>query len=131
MITRDEVIELCDKLGLVEYQAIELNDFRIWKFPNKIFSTQHDATIIVLSKDPYHELCGGRLYFYNKLKYNKTYGYSMTCENIHNAYCTKDGEEYSKLYDKKTFEKAIINVIKKIKKTEANLKLKNIMKDFK
>jgi hypothetical protein len=55
----------------------------------------------------------------------------MNCEDNVCAYCTKDGKNYAEIYNKKTFETAIKNIIKKIKTAEVNLKLKNIKKDFK
>lgn len=50
MITREEVIEICNKLGLVEYTAHKLDDYILWRFPNSIFKTQTSATIVVLAK---------------------------------------------------------------------------------
>ena len=55
----------------------------------------------------------------------------MSCEDKIYAYCSKSGKKYAEMYDKESFETAIRNVIKKIKTTEVNLKLKNIQKDFK
>lgn len=131
MITREEVIEVCNKLGLVEYEAPDLEDYRPWKFSSSLFKTQTSATIVVLAKNPNDEVSGHRLYFYNKLKYFKDDGFIMKCEDNFLAYCTKYGKNYAEIYNKKTFETAIKNIIKKIKSTEVNLKLKNIHKDFK
>ena len=131
MITREEVIEVCNKLGLVEYEAPDLEDYRPWKFSSSLFKTPSSATIVVLSKNPHDKVIGPRLYFYNKLKYFKDDGFIMKCEDNFLAYCTKYGENYAEIYNKKTFETAIKNIIKKIKSTEANLKLKSIQKDFK
>ena len=131
MITREEVIEVCNKLGLVEYEAPDLEDYRPWKFSSSLFKTPSSSTIVVLSKNPDDKVIGDRLYFYNKLKYFKDDGFIMKCEDNFLAYCTKDGENYAEMYNKKTFETAIKNIIKKIKSTEVNLKLKNIQKDFK
>lgn len=131
MITREEVIEVCNNLGLVEYSSPGLEDYRPWKFSSSIFKTQIFATIVVLAKNPDDEISGHRLYFYDKLKYFKDDGFIMKCENNFLAYCTKDGKDYAEIYSKKTFETAIKNIIKKVKATEMNLKLKNIQKDFK
>ena len=130
MITREEIIEVCNKLGLVEYTATELDDYRPWKFSNSIFKTPSSSTIVVLSKNPYDKVIGDRLYFYNILKYSKDAGFTMSCEDDFLAYCSKSGKNYAEIYNKKTFETAIKNIIKKIKSTEINLKLKNIQKDF-
>ena len=130
MITREEVIEVCNNLGLVEYEAPELEDYRPWRFSSSIFKTQTSSTIVILSKNPDDEITGHRLYFYNKLKYFKDDGFIMKCEDNFLAYCTKDGKDYAEIYNKKTFETAIKNIIKKVKATEMNLKLKNIQKDF-
>lgn len=54
----------------------------------------------------------------------------MCPEVFDKAYCTKDGKNYAELYNKESFETAIKDIIKKIKTTEMNLKLKNIQKDF-
>lgn len=131
MITREEVIEICNKLGLVEYTAPELDDYIPWRFPNSIFKTQTSATIVVLAKNPNDEVSGHRLYFYNKLKYSKENGFTMSCEHKFLAYRSKSGKNYAEMYNKESFETAIKNIIKKIKTTELNLKLKNIHKDFK
>lgn len=131
MITRDEVIEVCNKLGLIEYSAPGLEDYRPWRFSNSIFKKPSASTIVLLSKNPHDKVTGTRLYFYNKLKYSKGAGFSMECEDLYNAYRTVDGKDYAELYNKKTFETALKNVIKKIKSTEVNLKLKDIQKDFK
>lgn len=130
MITREEVIEVCNNLGLVEYSSPELEDYRPWKFSSSIFKSPSSATIVVLAKNPDDEITGHRLYFYNKLKYFKDDGFIMKCEDNFLAYCTKDGKDYAEIYNKKTFETAIKNIIKKVKATEMNLKLKNIQKDF-
>ena len=131
MITREEVIEVCNNLGLVEYSSPELEDYRPWKFSSSIFKTQIFATIVVLAKNPDDKISGHRLYFYDKLKYSKENGFTMSCEHKFLAYCTKNGKNYAEIYNKKSFETAIKNIIKKIKTTELNLKLKNIQKDFK
>lgn len=131
MITREEVIEICNKLGLVEYTAPELEDYRPWKFSSSLFKTPTSSTIVVLSKDPDDKVTWSRLYFYNKLKYSKENGFTMSCEHKFLAYCTKNGKNYAEIYNKKSFETAVKNIIKKIKTTELNLKLKNIHKDFK
>ena len=131
MITREEVIEVCNKLGLVEYEAPDLEDYRPWKFSSSLFKTPSSSTIVVLSKNPDDKVIGDRLYFYNKLKYFKDDGFIMKCEDNFLAYCTKDGENYAEMFNKESFETAIKNIIKKIKSTEVNLKLKNIQKDFK
>ncbi len=131
MITREEVIEVCNKLGLVEYEATELDDYRPWKFSSSIFKSPSSATIVVLSKNPHDKVIGPRLYFYDILKYSKDEGFRMSCEDTIYAYCSKSGKKYAEMYNKETFETAIRNVIKKIKTTEVNLKLKNIQKDFK
>ena len=131
MITREEVIEVCNRLGLVEFEAPDLEDYRPWKFSSSIFKTQNFATIVVLAKNPDDEITGHRLYFYNKLKYFKDDGFIMKCDDNFLAYCTKDGKDYAEIYSKKTFETAIKNIIKKVKATEMKLKLKNIKKDFK
>lgn len=55
----------------------------------------------------------------------------MSCEHKFLAYCAKNGKNYAEMYNKESFETAIKNIIKKIKTTEVNLKLKNIHKDFK
>ena len=130
MITREEIIEVCNNLGLVEYEAPELEYYRPWKFSSSIFKSPSSATIVVLAKNPDDEITGHRLYFYNKLKYFKDDGFIMNCEDNILAYCTKDGKNYAEIYNKESFETAIKNVIKKIKTTEMNLKLKNIKKDF-
>lgn len=131
MITRDEVIEVCNKLGLVEYEAPELDEYRPWRLPNSIFKTPSSATVVVLSKNPHDKVIGPRLYFYDRLKYFKGEGFSMSCEDKVCAYCTKDGKDYAEIYNKESFETAIKNLIKKIKTTEVNLKLKKLQKDFK
>lgn len=131
MITREEIIEVCTKLGLTEFSTLNLEDYRPWRFSNSIFKNPNASTIVILSKNPHDKVIGPRLYFYDKLKYLKDYGFCMNCEDKFCAYCTKDGKDYAEIYDKKTFETAIGNVIKKIKATEVNLKLKNIKKDFK
>lgn len=134
MITREEIIEVCNKLGLIEYHSPIMEDFRPWKLNNKIFKYPNDATIVVISKNNNDTLTKDKLYFYNKLKHSKELGYSMECDDMFNAYCTKDGHDYAKMYNKKTFETALRNVIKKIKKAEYNTivkrKLKNIQEDF-
>lgn len=63
MITRDEIIEVCNKLGLVEYTAPELEDYRPWKFSSSLFKTQTYATIVVLAKNPNDKVTWSRLYF--------------------------------------------------------------------
>lgn len=131
MITREEVIEVCNRLGLVEYTSPDLEDYRPWRFSSSLFKTPTSSTIVVLAKDPDDKVTGHRLYFYDKLKYFKDDGFVMNCEDKICAYCSKDGKNYAEIYNKKTFETAIKNVIKKIKTTEVNLKLKNIKKDFK
>lgn len=131
MITREEIIEVCNNLGLVEYSSPELDDYRPWRFSNSIFKTRGASTIVVLSKNPHDKITGPRLYFYDRLKYSKEDGFCMDCEDKCRAYCTKDGKDYTEVYNKKSFETAVRNVIKKIKTTEVNLKLKNIQKDFK
>lgn len=130
MITRDEVIEICNNLGLVEYSLPGLNNFRTWRFSSSIFKTPVSGTIVVLSKNPHDKISGPRLYFYDRLKYCKEEGFIMTCENYFYAYCSKEDKDYDEIYNKESFETAIKNVIKKIKTTEMNLKLKNIQKDF-
>ena len=129
MITRDEVIEVCNKLGLIEYSSPELEDYRPWRFSSSIFKTLTSSTIVVLSKNPYDTITGPRLYFYDRLQSSKD-GFCMNCEDKFCAFCTKDGKDYAEIYNKKTFETAIKNLIKKIKTTEVNLKLKDIQKDF-
>ena len=135
MITREEIIEVCNKLGLVEFHSPIMQDFRPWKYHNKIFKCSNDATVVVIPKDNNDALTKDKLYFYNKLKHSKVLGYSMECDDMFKAYCTKDGHDYAEKYNKKTFETALKNVIKKIKKAEYNTnvkrKLKNIDKDFK
>ena len=131
MITREEVIEVCNNLGLVEYSSPELEDYRPWRFSSSIFKTQTSSTIVILSKNPDDKVIGPRLYFYDNLKYSKEDGFFMNCEDKFLAYCTKYGKNYAEIYNKKTFETAIKNIIKKIKTTEVNLKLKSIQKDFK
>lgn len=131
MITREEVIEICNKLGLVEYEAPDLEDYRPWKFSSSLFKTPSSATIVVLSKNPHDKVIGPRLYFYNKLKYFKDDGFVMNCEDKVCAYRSKSGKNYAEMYNKEYFETAIKNIIKKIKTTDVNLKLKNIQKDFK
>ena len=130
MITREEVIEVCNKLGLVEYEAPDLEDYRPWKFSSSIFKTQTSATIVVLAKNPNDEVSGHRLYFYDRLNHNED-GFVMNCEDKVCAYRSKSGKNYAEMYNKESFETAIKNIIKKIKTTELNLKLKNIQKDFK
>ena len=71
MITREEVIEVCNKLGLVEYTSPDLEDYRPWKFSSSLFKTPTSSTIVVLAKDPDDKVTGARLYFYDKLKYLK------------------------------------------------------------
>ena len=68
MITRDEVIEICNNLGLVEYSLQGLNNFRTWRFSSSIFKTPVSGTIVVLSKNPHDKISGPRLYFYDRLK---------------------------------------------------------------
>ena len=131
MITREEIIEVCNKLGLVEYTAPGLEDYRTWRFSNGIFKSPASATIVVISKNPLDSEIGNRLYFYDRLKYSKEDGFCMNCEDKYYAYCTKVGKKYIEMYNKETFETAVKNVIKKIKTTEVKLKLKNIQKDFK
>ena len=131
MITREEVIDVCNKLGLVEIHNGILYDFRIWIFKNSIFPRQQNAGIVVLTQNPNEALSGNRLYFYDKLRYsNEDGGYNMESADKYKSYCTKDGKDYRELFNKKTFEKAVCNVIKKIKKKEMDLKLKRIMDDF-
>lgn len=130
MITREEIIEVCNKFGLIEYISPMMEDFRPWKFQNKIFKGPSDATVVVISKNNNDILTKDKLYFYDKLIYSKENGFSMECDDKFRAYCTKDGKDYAEIYSKKSFETALKNVIKKIKTTEVNLKLKNIQKDF-
>lgn len=130
MITREEIIEVCNNLGLVEYTSPELEDYRPWRFSSSIFKNLSAATIVVLAKNPHDKLIGPRLYFYNRLSYNKEDGFFMNCEDKVLAYCSKDGKDYAEMYNKESFENAIKNVIKEIKTTEVNLKLKNIQEDF-
>lgn len=130
MITREEIIEVCNNFGLVEYSIPGLENYITWRFSSCIFKNSSASTIIVLSKNPHDKVIGPRLYFYDRLKYSKEEGFCMSCEDMFRAYCTKDGHDYAEKYNKKTFETAIKNVIKKIKTTEVNLKLKNIQKDF-
>ena len=130
MITREEIIEICNKFGLIEYNNPMMEDFRPWKFQNKIFKGPSDATVVVISKNNNDILTKDKLYFYDKLIYSKENGFSMECDDKFRAYCTKDGKDYAEIYSKKSFETALKNVIKKIKTTEVNLKLKNIQKDF-
>lgn len=130
MITREEIIEVCNKFGLIEYISPMMEDFRPWKFQNKIFKDPSDATVVVISKNNNDILTKDKLYFYDKLIYSKENGFSMECDDKFRAYCTKDGKDYAEIYSKKSFETALKNVIKKIKTTEVNLKLKNIQKDF-
>ena len=129
MITREEVIEVCNNLGLVEYSIPKLEDYRSWRFSNSIFKKSDAATIVVLPKNA-DAIFGNRLYFYNKLEYSKKCGFCMNCEDICKAYCTKDGKDYAEMYNKKSFETAIIIIIRGVKTTDINLKLKNIQKDF-
>lgn len=131
MITRDEVIEVCNNLGLIEYKAHGLEDYRPWRLSNSIFKKSCASTIVVISKNPHAKISGPRLYFYSKLKYDEKDGFGMYPEVFDKAYCTKDGKNYAEIYNKESFETAIKDVIKKIKETEVNLKLKNIQKDFK
>lgn len=131
MITREEIIEVCNKFGLIEYNSPLMEDFRPWKLQNKIFKGPSDATVVVISKNNNDILTKDKLYFYNKLIYSKENGFSMECDDKFRAYCTKDGKDYAEKYNKKSFETAIKNVIKKIKATEVNLKLKKMKKDFK
>lgn len=131
MITREEIIEVCNKLGLVEFSILNLEDYISWKFSSSIFKNPSASTIVVLSKNAHDKVTGHRLYFYNNLRYSKEEGFFMGCEDKYCAFCTKDGKNYAEIYNKKTFETAIGNVIKKIKTTEMNLKLKSIQKDFK
>lgn len=129
MITREEIIEVCNKLGLVEYHT--LDDFRTWEVKNNIFKTRRHATVVVLSENPDDKITGNRLYFYNILKYNtRTDEFCMDCEDNFIAYRTKTGNNYIELYNKETFEKALVDIIKKIKNTEHDLKLQKIKKDF-
>lgn len=131
MITRDEIIDVCNRLGLIEIHSPLLPDFRLWIFKNSIFSRQHNAAIVVLSQNPYEVISGNRLYFYDKLRLSpEDGGYNMESADQFNAYCTKKGIDYTELFNKKTFEKAICNVIKKIKKKEMDLKLARLMNDF-
>lgn len=131
MITREEIIEVCNKFGLIEYNNHMMEDYRPWRFSNGIFKNQSASTIVVLAKNPNDKITGPRLYFYDRLKYSKEDGFCMDCEDKCRAYCTKDGKDYAEIYSKKSFETAIKNVIKKIKTTEMNFKLENIQKDFK
>lgn len=131
MITREEIIEVCNKMGLVEFSILNLEDYISWQFPNRIFTSPSASTIVVLSKNAHDKVTGHRLYFYDKLRYSKEEGFCMGCEDKYCAFCTKDGKNYAEIYNKKTFETAIGNVIKKIKATDMNLKLKSIQKDFK
>ncbi len=131
MITREEVIEVCNNLGLVEYTDTELEDYRPWRYSSSIFNTPVSSTIVVLAKNPHDKITGHRLYLYDRLKYGKEYGFVMNCEDKFCAFCTKDGKDYAEMYNKESFETAIKNVIKKIKTTEVNLKLKKLQKDFK
>lgn len=131
MITREEVIDVCNRLGLVEIHSPLLSDFRLWIFKNSIFSRQHNAAVVVLAQNPYEVIIGNRLYFYDKLRYSiEDGGYKMESADELNAYRTKNGIDYAVLFNKKTFEKAVCNVIKKIKKKEMDLKLKRMMNDF-
>ena len=130
MITRAEIIEVCNNLGLEEYSTLNLEDYRPFRFSNSIFKTPNAATIVVISKNPHDKVTGLRLYFYDRLIYSKEEGFVMNCEDKFCAYCTKDGKNYAEMYNKITFETAIGNVIKKIKETEMKLKLKSIQKDF-
>ena len=131
MITREEVIDVCNKDGLVEIHSPILSDYRIWIFKNSIFSRQHNAAIVVLAQNPYEVISGNRLYFYDKLRYSsEDGGYNMESADKFKAYCTKKGIDYNVLFNKKTFEKAVCNVIKKIKKKEMDLKLARMMNDF-
>lgn len=129
MITREEVIEVCNNLGLVEYTAPELEDYRPLRFPNSIFKTQTSATIVVLAKNPNDEVSGHRLYFYDRLDHNED-GFVMNCEDKVCAYRSKSGKNYAEMYNKESFETAIKNIIKKIKTTELNLKLKKYTERF-
>lgn len=131
MITREEVIEVCNKLGLVEYEDPNIDDYRPWKFSSSLFKTPASSTVVVLAKNPHDKVIGPRLYFYDKIKYLKDDGFWMCCEDEVLAYCSKDGKKYAEMYDKESFETAVKNVIKKIKTTEMNFKLENIQKDFK
>jgi len=131
MITREEVIEVCNKLGLVEYEDPNIDDYRPWKFSSSLFKTPASSTVVVLAKNPHDKVIGPRLYFYDRLKYSKEDGFTMSCEDKVLAYCSKSGKKYAEMYNKESFETAIRNIIKKIKTTEVNLKLKNIQKDFK
>ena len=63
MITRAEIIEVCNKLGLIEYRSPMMDDFRPWRIQNKIFKCANDATVVVISKNPKHKYNGNRLYF--------------------------------------------------------------------
>ena len=130
MITREEIIEVCNKFGLIEYNSPMMEDFRPWILQNKIFKGPNDAIVVVISKNNNDILTKDKLYFYDKLIYSKENGFSMECDDKFRAYCTKDGKDYAEIYSKKSFETALKNVIKKIKTTEVNLKLKNIQQDF-
>ena len=130
MITREEIIDVCNNLGLVEYTSPDLEDYRPWRLSNSIFKYSNAATIVVISKNPHDKISEHRLYFYSKLKCNKNEGFCMYPEVFDKAYCTKDGKDYAEIYNKESFETAIKDIIKKIKETEVKLKLKNIQKDF-
>ena len=131
MITREEIIEVCNKLGLTEFSVPNLEDYIAWKFSNNIFKMPTSSTIVILSRNPHDKVTGNRLYFYDRLKYSKEEGFCLQSEDEFNSYCTIDGKNYAEMYDKESFETAIKNVIKKIKTTEMNFKLENIQKDFK
>ena len=117
-------------MGLVEFSIPNLEDYISWKFSNSIFKIPTSSTIVVLSRNPHDKVTGNRLYFYDRLKYSKEEGFCLQSEDKFNSYRTIDGKNYAEIYNKELFETAIKNIIKKIKTTEINLKLKNIQKDF-
>ena len=96
MITREEVIEVCNNLGLTEFSIPSLEDYVSWKFSNSIFKMPTASTIVVLSKNPHDKVTGNRLYFYDKLRYSsEDGGYNMESADQYNAYCTKKGIDYT------------------------------------
>jgi Txe/YoeB family toxin of Txe-Axe toxin-antitoxin module len=128
MITREEIIELCDKFGLVEIDADE--DYRYWTISSSLFNKQSKGIVIILSRDPFAEVINERLYFYDQL--NKDIGnkYVLKSEDHYHSYLTLNGIPYMELFNKETLELAIKRIIRNIKKTEVYEKLKEIEKDF-
>lgn len=133
MITREEIIELCNKFGLVELHNYDEN-YRFWSIKSPLFKNQEHGVMIILSRDPFANVIGKRFYFYDQLNKkfveNNIESHILNSVDPHNSYISANGVPYMEFYNKESLEFAIKRLIRKIKKTEVNEKLNDLKEDF-